>query len=175
ALPVTTLLSLHDDPPIFSTTPATGGSSTLTLSASSTATLGAATVTITGTGGGLTRTTSISLTVNQVQNPDFTLSANPTSLTVNQGASGTIAISITRLNGFTSSVACSASGLPSGVNASFNPTSTTASPTRRSSDPSSTATLGAATVTITGTGGGLTRTTTISLTVNQVQNPDFTL
>jgi hypothetical protein len=40
---------------------------------------------------------------------------------------------------------------------------------------SSTATLGAATVTVTGTGGGLTRTTPINLTVSQPATPDFSL
>jgi hypothetical protein len=150
----------------FSTNPATGGSSTLTLSASSTATLGAATVTVTGTGGSLTRTTSINLTVNQPPTPDFSLSRNPTSLTVNRGASGTSAITITPTGGFASSVAFSASGLPSGVTASFNPPSTTGTSSTLTLAASSTATLGVATVTVTGTGGGLTRTTSINLTVN---------
>ncbi|HEU0176885.1 MAG TPA: xyloglucanase [Blastocatellia bacterium] len=150
----------------FNPTSTTGTSSTLTLAASSTATLGAATVTVTGTGGGLTRTTMINLTVNQPQTPDFSLSANPTSLTINRGASGTSAITITRSGGFTDAVALSASGLPSGVTASFNPASTTGTSSTLTLAASSTATLGAATVTVTGTGGGLTRTTQINLTVN---------
>jgi hypothetical protein len=104
--------------------------------------------------------------VNQPQTPDFTLSANPTSLTVNRGASGTSAITVTRTGGFTSSVAFSASGLPSGVSAGFNPPSTTGNSSVLTLTASGTATLGAATVTVTGTGGGLTRTMTISLTVN---------
>jgi len=37
--------------------------------------------------------------------PDFSLSANPSSLTVNRGASGSSTITISRLNGFTNSVA----------------------------------------------------------------------
>jgi hypothetical protein len=63
-------------------------------------------------------------------------------------------------------VAFSASGLPSGVTASFNPASTTGTSSMLTLAASSTATLGAATVTVTGTGGGLTRTTSINLTVN---------
>jgi hypothetical protein len=108
----------------------------------------------------------INLTVNQPQTPDFSLSANPTSLTINRGASGTSAITITRSGGFTDAVALSASGLPSGVTASFNPASTTGTSSTLTLAASSTATLGAATVTVTGTGGGLTRTTQINLTVN---------
>jgi Protein of unknown function (DUF1800) len=155
-----------------STTNANSTLNILTLTASSSATLGAATVTVTGTGGGLTRTTTISLTVNQPPPPNFTLSANPTSLTINRGASGTCAITVTRLNGFTNNVTLIASGLPSGVTASFNPTGTGSVLTLAAS---SAATLGGATVTVTGTGGGLTRTATINLTVNLPPPPDFTL
>src|SRR5260370_330550 len=105
----------------------TAGSSTLTLIASSTATTGPFPVTITGTSGSLMSTTSISLTVGQA--PNYSLSALPNSLTVTQGASGTSAVTITPQNGFTGSVSLSASGLPTGVTASFNPASTTGTST----------------------------------------------
>jgi GH35 family endo-1,4-beta-xylanase len=150
----------------FNPASATGTSSVLTLAASATATLGAATVTVTGTGGGLTRTTTINLTVSQSQAPDFSLTPTPTSLTVNRGASGTVAIAITRSGGFTGAVALSANGLPSGVTASFSPASTTGTSSVLTLAASSAATVGTAVVTVTGTGGGLTHTTSISLTVN---------
>src|SRR5207244_2708067 len=55
----------------------------------------------------------VSATPNGTAN--FTVSLNPSSLTVNRGASGTNTINITRTN-FTSAVSCSSfSGLPSGV------------------------------------------------------------
>jgi hypothetical protein len=149
----------------FSPTSTTGASVTLTLTASATATLGGATVTVSGAGGGLTRTTSVALTVTAPAVPDFTLSASPATLSVARGASGTSAVSIARLNGFTSAVAFTATGLPSGVTAAFNPTSTTASATTLTLAASATATLGTATVTVSGAGGGLTRTATIALTV----------
>jgi aminopeptidase S len=116
-------------------------------------------------GGGLTRGIPISLTVNAPPTPDFTLSANPASLTINRGAMGTSTINITRTGGFTGSVAFTASGLPSGVSASFSPASTTGNSSALTLTASSAATLGAATVTITGAGGGLTRTATVTLTV----------
>jgi hypothetical protein len=149
----------------FSVNPATGASSVLTLTASSTATTGPATVAITGVGGGLTRNIPISLTVNAPAPPDFTLSANPASLTINQGASGTNTIAITRSGGFTSSVALAASGLPTGVTASFSPASTTGTSSVLTLTASGAATPGSATVTVTGTGGGLTRSATVALTV----------
>jgi len=101
-----------------------------------------------------------------VSNPDFSVSPNPSSLTVNRGASGTSTITIAPAGGFASSVAFSAGGLPSGVTASFNPTSTSGTSSVLTLTASGTATLGAATVTVTGTGGGLTHTTSINLTVN---------
>ena len=104
---------------------------------------------------------------------NFTLSANPSNLTINRGASGTSAITITRSGGFSSSVALSASGLPTGVTATFNPASTTGTSSTLTLAASGAAATGMVSVTVTGTGGGLTRTTTLVLTVNAAQ--DFTL
>jgi xyloglucan-specific exo-beta-1,4-glucanase len=156
-------------------TTTTGTTSTLTLTASSTATTGPATVTVTGTGGGLTHTAAIGLTIAVPATPDFSLAASPTSLSVNRGASGTDTIAITRLNGFTAGVTLSATGLPSGVTASFNPTSATGASSVLTLTASATATLGAATVTVTGTSGTLTHTATIALTVAAPAVPDFSL
>jgi len=139
----------------------------VTFTASATATTGISTVTITGASGALTRTTTISLGVTSGQ-PDFSLSASPASVLVNQGSTVTSVITVTPSGGFSGSVALSASGLPTGVTAVFSPASTTGSSTLTLSA-SSTATLGAATVTITGTGGTHTHTATIALTVNPPQ------
>ncbi len=150
------------------TTTTTGNSSVLTLTASSTATLGVVTVTVSGTGGGLTRTTTLTLTVANPGTPDFSMAASPATLSVAQGASGTSTITITRLNGFASTVAFTATGLPSGVTATFNPQTTTTSGTSSVVTFAASSTAPAATavaVTITGTGGSLARTTTVSLTV----------
>ena len=159
----------------FSPASTTGTSSTVTFTASATATLGPATVTITGTSAGQTRPTTINLTVVAQPTPDFSLAANPTSLTINRGASGMSTITITRTGGFTGSVALSASGLPAGVTASFNPASTTGNASALTLAASNTATTGQATVTITGVSGGLTHSIPISLTVNAPPTPDFTL
>src|SRR5436305_541069 len=96
--------------------------------------------------------------------PDFSLSASPNSLSVVQGNSGTSTITVNPLNGFTGSVSLSASGLPAGVTATFNPSSTTGTSTLTLTA-SGTAALGAVTVTITGTSGTLTHTTSLTLTV----------
>ena len=98
--------------------------------------------------------------------PDFSLTANPGTLSVAQGSSGTSTITVVPANGFTGSVTLSASGLPTGVTSGFapNPTTTTSTLTLTAS---STATVGTSTVTITGVSGSLTHNTTLSLTVTQ--------
>ncbi|WP_165371519.1 pre-peptidase C-terminal domain-containing protein [Pseudolysobacter antarcticus] len=106
--------------------------------------------------------------------PDFTLSDAPGSASVTQGASATSTISVTDSGGFTGSVALTASGLPSGVTASFSPASTTSTSTLTLTA-SATATTGPATVTITGTSGSLSHTTSLALTVNGSPTPNFTL
>jgi subtilase family serine protease len=164
----------------FGTNPTTG-SSVLTLTASATATTGSATVTITGTSGSLSATTKIALTVNAAASPNFTISASPASVTVNQGASGTSTITITSQNSFSSATTLTATGLPSGVTATFstNPVTPPANGSASSTltlTASASATVGTATVTITGTSGSTTHSTTIALTVNSSSgSPNFTL
>src|SRR6266481_3874878 len=147
------------------------GNSTLTFTASSTATTGTSTVTITATGGSVTHTTTVSLTINAVATPNFTISASPASLFVTQGTSGNTTVSTTVSGGFNSAVSLSASGLPAGVTASFNPASLAAPGSGNSTltfTASSTATTGTSTVTITATGGSVTHTATVSLTITAV-------
>ena len=105
----------------FATNPTTGNS-LLTLTASATAPAATSTVTITGTSGSLTATTTIGLTVGA--NPSFALSDSPSTVSLTQGSSGSTTVKVTPANGFTGGVTLAASGLPSGVTASFgtNPT-----------------------------------------------------
>ena len=127
------------------------------------------------TGWGSPNTTGlIGLLAGSSSSPSFTLSASPSSLTIAQGSSGSSTITVTDVGGFTGSVTLAASGLPSGVTATFgtNPTTGTSVLTLTAS---STATTGTATVTITGTSGSLTATTTIALTVNSSATPAFSV
>jgi len=148
--------------------------STLTFTATANASLGTATISIAGASGNISHTIIIHLTVNQVQNPDFSLSVSPASVSVTQSGTGSSTVSVTPSGGFTGGVALSASGLPAGVTASFNPASTTGTSTLTFTV-SSTATTGTANVTVTGTAGTLTHSTTLSLTVKAVQPPDLSL
>jgi len=104
---------------------------------------------------------------------DFSLSASPTSVTVNRGASATSTVSIAR-TAFTGSVSFTATGLPSGVTAAFSPTSTTGNSVVLTLTASSTAAAGAAAITVTGTSGSISRSASVNLTVNSL-TPDFSL
>ena len=168
----------------FSTNPIAApgaGTSTVTFTASSTATLGTSTVTITGTGGSVTHTTTVSLTVTSVPTPDFTISAAPSALSVAKGSSGNSTITTAVSGGFNNAISLSASGLPTGVTASFG-TNPIAAPGAGTSvltlTVASTATAGTSTITVTGTGGAITHTTTVTLTVTGgtlqlIGNPGF--
>ncbi len=151
----------------FGTNPATG-SSVLSLIAGSTTSCvvgGTYPITISGTSGSLSATTTISLILS-VPTPEFTLSASSSALTLNQGSSVTDTISVPAIGGFLGSVTLAATGLPSGVTASFgtNPATTSSVLTLTAS---STATIGAATITITGTSGCMSVSTTIALPESQ--------
>ena len=108
---------------------------------------------------------SNAIVVDVVAGAGFSLSASPSSVGIVQGSSGTSTITVTPQNGFNGSVTLSASGLPSGVTAGFNPNPTTTTSTLTLAA-SATATTGTFTVTITGVSGSITATTTLTLTVN---------
>jgi subtilase family serine protease len=110
--------------------------------------------------------------------PTFTLSASPASVSVVQGNSGTSTITTTVAGGFDSAVALSASGQPTGVTVSFNPTSIAAPGSGTSTltlAVASTTVAGTYTITVTGTGGGITHTATVSLTVTAPTKGGFTI
>jgi Pro-kumamolisin, activation domain/FG-GAP-like repeat/Bacterial Ig-like domain (group 3)/FG-GAP repeat len=146
----------------------TSGSSVLTLTATSSAPSSTTAVTITGTSGNLRATTNITVAIHA---PSFLLSASPGSLQMNQDGSATSTITVAPQYGFTGNVSLSLSGLPSGVSASFSPTSTTGASTLTLTA-SNTANVGASTLTITGTSGNLTATATLSVSIH---GPSFTL
>ena len=148
----------------FSPATITTSPSTVTIAASSSAAAGTYTLTLTGTGGGLTRTARITLTVVA---PTFTLSG-ATGATVAAGSTASVTFSSVAGNGFSSAVALSANGLPAGVTAKFVPASI-AAPGNGSSTLTFTAAAtvsgGAYIVTVTASGGGVTKTQALTLTV----------
>jgi hypothetical protein len=100
--------------------------------------------------------------------PDFSLSANPTSLTVKGGTNGTSAMTLTALNGLNGCYTFSASNLPSGVAATFAANPITGGASTLTFTASNSVTSGTSNVTITATCGLFSHTSTIALTLNAV-------
>ena len=151
-----------------------GNSSTLTINAGTAAT-GTYTVTVTGTEGSKGHSTTVTLTVTTPPSPDFTISASPSSLSVQQGHSGTSTISTTAV-GSSGTVNLTVSGAPSGTTASLSPTSVTAgSSSTLTINVGTTTTAGTYTLTVTGTEGANTHSAAVTLTVTSTPPPNFTI
>src|SRR6266566_2471994 len=153
-------------------------SSKLTISIPQSTSPGSYSITVTGTNGSAsgTHTTSISVSVVSPSSPNFTINSSPTSLTVAQGSSGTISITLTSGNSFSGTISLSAAVLPSGPLASLNPSSVTL---KSGGSASSTLTVSKAAsgyystsvaqgnyaVNVTASSGSLSHSTPVSLTV----------
>src|SRR6185312_7836216 len=107
--------------------------------------------------------------------PDFSLSASPTSRTVERGQDALYTISVTAVNGFTGTVNLAVTGVPNHDFGTFNPTSVTGAGNsqldvhaNRTESP-----LGTFTLTVTGTSGSLQHI--VQVTIKIIPVPDFSL
>ena len=169
-MPTGTTVSFNPNP-----IPAPGaGSSTMTITVGSNTPTGTYPLTVTGNGGGIQQNTTVTLTV--VAPPNFTITASPASLSIQQGNQGTSTITTTISDGFNSDISLSASGVPSGTTVSFNPNPI---PAPGAGSSTMTITVGSNTptgtypITVTGNGGGIQQNTTVTLTVTAA--PTFTI
>ena len=122
-------------------------------------------LTVTATSGSFSK--SVPITVN-VAASTFTLTPAQTTLSINAGATGTLSVKSAHTGIFNSAVSLAWSGLPTGVTASVAPASLAAP---GDGTPVTTFTVGSSvtpgtySATLTATGGGITQTLPISLTV----------
>lgn len=106
------------------------------------------------------------LTGSTTTQPGFSLSASPTSVSIAQGGSGSTTITSSVTGGFSSAIALTSSGAPTGVTVGFSPTSITgAGSSTLSFTVAASTTPGTYSITVTGTSGSTVETTTVSLTV----------
>lgn len=144
-------------------------SSVITIAAGAGATAGTTTLTVHAAGTGVTeKTATFQLTITAAPAGGFTLTIDPTTLTVQQGTNGTVAVNIARTAPFGGAVNLAVTaGLPNGVTPAFSPTSATGNLSTLTLTASPTATVGQSNVTITGTGTGVAnQTVTLALTVS---------
>ncbi len=139
------------------------GTATILCSSSSASTY---TLTVTGTSGSLTHTATTTFTFQ-----DFTLSANPSSLSINAGGQATSTVGLNLLNGFRSTVALTVIS-PTGVTASLGVTTISGSGT--STLTISPTTAGSYSIVVTGNSGSLTRTVKLTLSVGAQVSPVLT-
>ncbi len=164
-------------PSTISVTPANPATITLTAAADAPATASPVQVSFVGTSGTLSHTASIQLTIAVVgpTGPDFSITTTPNTLTVAQGAqSREVQIAVAGSNGFASDVTYTVSGLPTGVTV-VPPSSTLQDGWMEPIvfEVAADATMGKATVTVTGTSGVLTHTAKVALTVGGPAPVDF--
>jgi beta-glucanase (GH16 family) len=126
---------------------------------------GSFTISAEATGSGVKRAPLNGLQVAPAS-PDFVLSATPASRTVTPGSSTTYNVTVSAIAGFSGSVALSATGLPSGASASFNPSPVTGSGSSVMTVVTQASTpIGSQNLTISGVSGALTRTASVGLVV----------
>src|SRR5208337_1257984 len=116
--------------------------------------------------------------ITYVPSQNFSISASPASLSIQQGNQGTSTMTTTVSGGFNSAISLSASGVPSGTSVSFNPNPI---PAPGAGSSTMTINVGASTpagtypITVTGNGGGIQQNTTVTLTVTAGGQPNFTI
>jgi hypothetical protein len=124
------------------------------------------TVTLSATNSGGTGNATLTLTIAAQALPDFSISATPASQTVARGSGVNYNATVTPLLGFNGAVTFTATGLPAGATATFNPTSVTGAGSSVMTLTAGAATpSGTYTITITGSSGSLTHSTTVTVFV----------
>src|SRR5438309_7046 len=155
--------------------PGTGyadGSATsmLTLSASASASLGGYNFTITGTSGTLSHTMFGNFFVAAHPAPDFTITANPSNLTIPPGSTATSTVTLASVNGFNGTISLQTSPA---LLANITPHNVTG--TGSATLIVSASTPGNYTTTVTGNSGSLSRSVTVLVNVQSQAKPDFAI
>jgi uncharacterized membrane protein len=144
------------------------GISTMTLSVVRIALTGTYTITVNAVGSGIKHTASLTLTITAQGQPNFTLSASPSLLSIVQGNQGTSTLTTTVHNGFNNNISLSATGVPAGITVNFNPVTIPAPGAGNSTmtiTVSSTTPSGTYPISVTASGGGLWQNTAVTVMV----------
>jgi hypothetical protein len=121
-------------------------------------------LTITASSGPLVHSATATLVI--VAASDFTISAPP-AISIKRNSSGSETVTISAVNGFAGTVNLAVSGLPSLVTAAFKPTTVSGSGTSTLTfTVDHRAQQGSTQITVTGSSGLLTHTTSVTLSIN---------
>jgi len=158
-----------------SVTPQAGGTvtSTATITVDTGTPIAMTSIIIMGTSGSLSHSQVLDITIMPAIEPDFTLSANPTSISINQGSSGASVINVSSDNGFSSAVTLSFSWMgfaPTGVSISLpspvTPRSESYATSNLTVNADSSSSTGSFTLVVTGTSDSLTHSVNMGILIN---------
>ncbi len=152
----------------------TGGSVTLSVNAGS-ATPGDYALTVTASGAQNTHSVTVVVTVTAPPPNDFSLHADPSSLSLVQGASGSALLTTAVTSGDAEQIGLSVAGAPDGASATIDVTSLTGAGTATLSVNAGTAAPGTYALTVTGTSPSATHTATVTLVVSAPIPNDFSI
>jgi hypothetical protein len=162
---------------LLSSTTISGGSGRSNLSCASNV-AGGYVANVTGTSGSLSHSATVTYQITAA--PDFSVSANPNSVTIVQGSSGTSIITLTSLNGFSGTVTLSASVSPLGPSTNLNPGTVTLASNGVGSSTLNVTSVSAAPgtykVNVTATSGSLSHSLLITVTITSTSiSPTYAL
>ncbi len=159
-------------------TPAVSGNVTtvpVTIMVGASVTPGAYAITVRVAGSGVSDEQTFNLTV--TEGPSFTLAVTPAELSIEQGTSDDASVALSRTN-FTGSVDLSASGAPSGMSVSFDPTSVSGDAAALTVTVGGSVAAGTYTLTIRGVATGTSvadATDELAVTVTEPVGPAYSL
>lgn len=172
------------NPTSVTLTPNGSATATLTISTTSTTTTGTYTISVQGTSGSLSHSVSFTFTVVPSPGiPDFTIAANPASLTVSAGATATSSITFASVNNFSGAVTVSTSPPPLCPSPQCTQWSVSPNSVNLVGNGTAKATLtvvagtqgGPGSVTVYGTSGSLSHSVSVSVTIIFPVSPDFSI
>lgn len=134
-------------------------------------------VTLRATASGVSAaTTSLSLTVTEAPTGSFSVALDPASLSVQQGASSTVDVTVSRTAPFTGAVSLSASGAPDDVSVTFDPAQVDGTESTMQVGVAEGVAPGEYTLTVTGSGDGPDDASAqLTLTVTEAASGSFSL
>jgi hypothetical protein len=143
---------------------ATVSGSAITIATTTAVAAGSYSFTIQGTDSIHTHTTTATLVVTS---PTFSISASPSSLSVSRPGVATYTVTVSPTGGFTGTVNLTASGGATGITLALSPASVTGSGTSAlTATVTSSAKKGSRKLTVTGTSGSITKSTSVTLQIN---------
>jgi hypothetical protein len=157
----------------FEPASATGATATMTIIAAAGTAAATHSITVQGNAPNMTQRTA-ALSVQVTPTPTMGISLNPASLSLAQGASGTVAVTLTRGGGFAGAVTIRAEGLPAGVTIPDATIAAGANSANLTVSTTTAAALAATAVTIRALGSGVADATA-TLNVTVAAAPGFTL